>query len=180
MLLGQVQLLLVMFSCCLSRFTYCLYMFSSCLYRFSSCYCFPCFVEALKFSERRVRFCVCSCFSCFTQNAHCPPPFRQLFVSSKQTVCRLKRKSNETTDTKSISLKTHRNYDLFSQRTPVLILTVSLGIHQSLAPSLCSSLWVKYGDHCSWFFWCVCVLSLIHIWRCRRLLRCRSRWSPYH
>ena len=22
------------------------------------------------------------------------------------------------------------------------------------------------------------VLSLIHIWRCRRLLRCRSRWSP--
>ena len=27
---------------------------------------------------------------------------------------------------------------------------------------------------------CICVLSLIHIWRCRRLLRCRSRWSPYH
>ena len=27
---------------------------------------------------------------------------------------------------------------------------------------------------------CVYVLSLIHIWRCRRLLRCRSRWSPYH
>ena len=27
---------------------------------------------------------------------------------------------------------------------------------------------------------CVCVLSLIHIWRCRRVLRCRSRWSPYH
>ena len=23
-------------------------------------------------------------------------------------------------------------------------------------------------------------LSLIHIWRCRRTLRCRSRWSPYH
>ena len=22
-------------------------------------------------------------------------------------------------------------------------------------------------------------LSLIHIWRCRRLLTCRSRWSPY-
>ena len=29
---------------------------------------------------------------------------------------------------------------------------------------------------------CVCVqdLSLIHIWRCRRIERCRSRWSPYH
>ena len=25
-----------------------------------------------------------------------------------------------------------------------------------------------------------CNLSLIHIWRCRRLLTCRSRWSPYH
>ena len=23
-------------------------------------------------------------------------------------------------------------------------------------------------------------LSLIHIWRCRRTPRCRSRWSPYH
>ena len=26
----------------------------------------------------------------------------------------------------------------------------------------------------------VWILSLIHIWRCRRLLTCRSRWSPYH
>ena len=25
-----------------------------------------------------------------------------------------------------------------------------------------------------------CVLSLIHIWRCRRDVLCRSRWSPYH
>ena len=24
------------------------------------------------------------------------------------------------------------------------------------------------------------ILSLIHIWRCRRGSRCRSRWSPYH
>ena len=24
------------------------------------------------------------------------------------------------------------------------------------------------------------VLSLIHIWRCRRYAVCRSRWSPYH
>ena len=27
---------------------------------------------------------------------------------------------------------------------------------------------------------CLIYLSLIHIWRCRRRLRCRSRWSPYH
>ena len=26
----------------------------------------------------------------------------------------------------------------------------------------------------------VCLLSLIHIWRCRRAVTCRSRWSPYH
>ena len=26
----------------------------------------------------------------------------------------------------------------------------------------------------------VAILSLIHIWRCRRIERCRSRWSPYH
>ena len=26
----------------------------------------------------------------------------------------------------------------------------------------------------------IMLLSLIHIWRCRRRLRCRSRWSPYH
>ena len=24
------------------------------------------------------------------------------------------------------------------------------------------------------------ILSLIHIWRCRRVSECRSRWSPYH
>ena len=27
---------------------------------------------------------------------------------------------------------------------------------------------------------CQWSLSLIHIWRCRRIERCRSRWSPYH
>ena len=26
----------------------------------------------------------------------------------------------------------------------------------------------------------VVILSLIHIWRCRRSTLCRSRWSPYH
>ena len=29
-------------------------------------------------------------------------------------------------------------------------------------------------------FWEGSRLSLIHIWRCRRIERCRSRWSPYH
>ena len=26
----------------------------------------------------------------------------------------------------------------------------------------------------------ICILSLIHIWRCRRSTLCRSRWSPSH
>ena len=31
------------------------------------------------------------------------------------------------------------------------------------------------------FLYRICLLlSLIHIWRCRRIERCRSRWSPYH
>ena len=35
-------------------------------------------------------------------------------------------------------------------------------------------------------YWCMLsnaspyLLSLIHIWRCRRAVGCRSRWSPYH
>ena len=31
-----------------------------------------------------------------------------------------------------------------------------------------------------WHFVTSLLLSLIHIWRCRRIERCRSRWSPYH
>ena len=30
------------------------------------------------------------------------------------------------------------------------------------------------------YFYKVILLSLIHIWRCRRYSLCRSRWSPYH
>ena len=40
----------------------------------------------------------------------------------------------------------------------------------------------SYPKICSlhYFFVPLWYLSLIHIWRCRRLLTCRSRWSPYH
>eukprot|EP00826_Nyctotherus_ovalis_P010424 TRINITY_DN12748_c0_g2_i8.p1 TRINITY_DN12748_c0_g2~~TRINITY_DN12748_c0_g2_i8.p1 ORF type:complete len:130 (+),score=3.53 TRINITY_DN12748_c0_g2_i8:149-538(+) len=42
----------------------------------------------------------------------------------------------------------------------------------------CHRLYTGYMQHlaCQWGFG----LSLIHICRCRRLLTCRSRWSPYH
>ena len=33
---------------------------------------------------------------------------------------------------------------------------------------------------CLTSLFCVYALSLIHIWRCRRDVLCRSRWSPYH
>ena len=33
----------------------------------------------------------------------------------------------------------------------------------------------RMGSH-----WEIQLLSLIHIWRCRRVTVCRSRWSPYH
>ena len=32
----------------------------------------------------------------------------------------------------------------------------------------------------SYLWYVMYILSLIHIWRCRRIERCRSRWSPYH
>ena len=37
--------------------------------------------------------------------------------------------------------------------------------------------WIIYGK---FERSCIEDLSLIHIWRCRRIERCRSRWSPYH
>ena len=39
-----------------------------------------------------------------------------------------------------------------------------------------SKIWQEISQDFSQVSW----LSLIHIWRCRRRLRCRSRWSPYH
>ena len=57
---------------------------------------------------------------------------------------------------------------------------------------LCKALWGfwRYWKSLGWFgrFWkalralggFVRLLSLIHIWRCRRSYACRSRWSPYH
>ena len=37
------------------------------------------------------------------------------------------------------------------------------------------SMWARWGGPDG-----IEALSLIHIWRCRRIERCRSRWSPYH
>ena len=44
-------------------------------------------------------------------------------------------------------------------------------------------MWIqnKYKKPTESNYFCMLIhLSLIHIWRCRRLLTCRSRWSPYH
>ena len=50
-------------------------------------------------------------------------------------------------------------------------------VHLLCTCNMCSRAWLHIYVH----LLCTCnMLSLIHIWRCRRLLRCRSRWSPYH
>ena len=51
--------------------------------------------------------------------------------------------------------------------------------------SLCLARWfwpdLMNGRHVHTTSVCVSLrLSLIHIWRCRRDVLCRSRWSPYH
>ena len=64
-------------------------------------------------------------------------------------------------------------------------------IESSLTPSLLSVAYTSFDSiskinnhYCSavLFIWLLLpkVLSLIHIWRCRRSTLCRSRWSPYH
>ena len=49
----------------------------------------------------------------------------------------------------------------------------SVALHQNFKCDL-TLLFPQY-----WVTQCI-QLSLIHIWRCRRIERCRSRWSPYH
>ena len=50
-------------------------------------------------------------------------------------------------------------------------------------PAQCSHQAAALRDSCKKNWNCALKpkrLSLIHIWRCRRIERCRSRWSPYH
>ena len=44
-----------------------------------------------------------------------------------------------------------------------------------MKPTVCMFVYVALLLICTGY-----CLSLIHIWRCRRIERCRSRWSPYH
>eukprot|EP00826_Nyctotherus_ovalis_P011235 TRINITY_DN12936_c0_g1_i1.p1 TRINITY_DN12936_c0_g1~~TRINITY_DN12936_c0_g1_i1.p1 ORF type:complete len:104 (-),score=19.95 TRINITY_DN12936_c0_g1_i1:11-322(-) len=46
--------------------------------------------------------------------------------------------------------------------------------------SQCDTYSIKLGLKLAKLVWDVLNLSLIHICRCRRIERCRSRWSPYH
>ena len=47
-------------------------------------------------------------------------------------------------------------------------------------PQAKSYSWISPPSSITLFWVAGLHLSLIHIWRCRRRLRCRSRWSPYH
>ena len=55
--------------------------------------------------------------------------------------------------------------------------TLVNGINVSKILSIVSGVRILFLFAISFF---ISSLSLIHIWRCRRLLTCRSRWSPYH
>ena len=59
---------------------------------------------------------------------------------------------------------------------PAMLLSWLFGVLllHSLGFSVFSELWMQIK------IFAVIVLSLIHIWRCRRSTLCRSRWSPYH
>ena len=59
----------------------------------------------------------------------------------------------------------------FSQ-TPFPLSHINQILHAGSYPRCLSWFWVSERS--------VEKLSLIHIWRCRRIERCRSRWSPYH
>ena len=73
-----------------------------------------------------------------------------------------------------------------TRRTPLTV----VWSRSSATAMWCNYIWqhVVYACSC-WALMC-CIdpaavwhdhyLSLIHIWRCRRIERCRSRWSPYH
>ena len=63
-------------------------------------------------------------------------------------------------ETETINVKKHKSFQSLMAHWAALI-SVSLALSQTPV----STLWD---------------LSLIHIWRCRRIERCRSRWSPYH
>ena len=57
------------------------------------------------------------------------------------------------------------------------------GPRKTFSPGPQTISWSPSGEKIFEFLfskWCILVLSLIHIWRCRRIERCRSRWSPYH
>ena len=96
-------------------------------------------------------------------------------------------------------LSTIGHYSLF----PLIFTPFGKGSNNAVF--VCASLLVSVmyvSAHACVFFkhWCICVhtclcivwsvmylrahmpvyLSLIHIWRCRRITGCRSRWSPYH
>ena len=75
-----------------------------------------------------------------------------------------------------------------------IILTICVDWMHEYVTKHCLLLWCHSGlfvdenlpisisDFHAWqtVFAVIVRLSLIHIWRCRRIERCRSRWSPYH
>ena len=75
---------------------------------------------------------------------------------------------------------------------PWFLLSLRAELSNNLILLLSSNMKVRFGHQTltkhnshtllkgNFKLWYTQYLSLIHIWRCRRIERCRSRWSPYH
>ena len=67
--------------------------------------------------------------------------------------------------------------------SPVLVWSWRTSLRSVHRVSIWANDWISWSFVAAVFLCCAChdfILSLIHIWRCRRIERCRSRWSPYH
>ena len=85
---------------------------------------------------------------------------------------------------------THFTFHLVPPIASGLVSSCQSALRSTLSKAALRS---TYAAHSGWLnsllVWCNMLrvailsmvdLSLIHIWRCRRIERCRSRWSPYH
>ena len=100
---------------------------------------------------------VCSCGMFFDVTK-----WRNMLWSTGQEKCQLSCLSSKTSSTVSGCIQTAVFLTGWSK------ITVTQQV-------LSWQLWIYSAD-----LWTTLVLSLIHIWRCRRVTVCRSRWSPYH
>ena len=119
--------------------------------------------------------CVCCFLGCCPWHAW--PWWAFLVTYGKQAACSI---FHHHSSTCVYTVVLHHYIGTHCPNTPVYIVPICQDI---FIPIDC---WYNQSFHCAntpiciFHQYAICLLSLIHIWRCRRRLRCRSRWSPYH